>query len=65
MAAEETDPPEEEDQTAAGGKIKMVKYNQVKYCSFCKKRFVVESGTKAFYCSSCQKKFSTRKAVEA
>ena len=41
----------------------MVEYNIVKYCNYCKKRFVVGKGDKRkVYCDNCQKKADKHKA---
>ena len=33
----------------------MEEYNIVKYCRYCKKRFVVNKGSKKYLCDKCQK----------
>ncbi|MBU1632185.1 MAG: hypothetical protein KJ580_03170 [Nanoarchaeota archaeon] len=40
----------------------MIEYNLVKYCRWCKKRFVVDKGkVRMIYCTECQKKVLAEK----
>jgi hypothetical protein len=44
----------------------MIDYKIIKYCRFCKKKFIVRKGeSKRIYCDECQEKIDThRKEME-